>query len=105
MPESELLFFTGRECPHCHDMEPLVDRLEKDVGLKVKRLEVWHNEKNAELMQEFDKGLCGGVPFFFNKRTGKWICGATSYENLKKWAIGDQPASRSGINVSETKKK
>ena len=25
---------------------------------------------NAELMQKFDKGLCGGVPFFYNKKTG-----------------------------------
>jgi len=26
------------------------------------------------------------VPFFFNMKTKKWICGSDSYENLKKWA-------------------
>jgi len=39
------------------------------------------------LMREYDKGYCGGVPFFFNKKTGKWICGSADYERLKKWAF------------------
>ena len=103
MPEPDLLMFYGTECPHCHDMDPLVDKLEQDVGLKVQKLEVWHNEKNAEIMQGCDKGFCGGVPFFFNRRTGKWICGATEYENLKKWAIGDEHTAKAGIRLSKMK--
>ncbi len=85
---SHLLEFYGRECVHCKHMEPLVERLEQELKVKVEKIEVWHNEENAKLMQEFDKGFCGGVPFFFNTKSGKWICGATSYENLKKWALG-----------------
>lgn len=85
----DLIEFYGTECPHCVRMEPLVERLENETGLKIKRFEVWHNEANAQLMQSVDKGFCGGVPFFFNKKTGKWICGATSYENLKAWATGE----------------
>ena len=83
----ELLFFTGTECTHCHAMEPLVERLEKEENLKVKRLEVWHDSKNKALLQKYDRGYCGGIPFFFNTRTGKWICGETDFENLKKWAL------------------
>lgn len=85
--EFYLLMFTGAECPHCHHMVPLVERLEDEEGVKVAKLEVWHNEANARLMREFDKGYCGGVPFFFNKKTGKWICGSADYERLKKWAL------------------
>ncbi len=88
MAEDNLIEFTGTECVHCHEMEPLLKQLEKETGLKVKKIEVWHNEANARMMQQFDKGYCGGVPFFFNKKTGKWICGATNYENFKKWATG-----------------
>jgi hypothetical protein len=84
---ADLTMFTGTECVHCHEMEPLVERLEKEEGVKVERLEVWHNAKNAELLQSIDKGFCGGIPFFFNSKTGKWICGATSYEKLKAWAL------------------
>jgi thiol-disulfide isomerase/thioredoxin len=84
----DLLEFYGTECPHCIEMEPLIKKLEKETGIKVERFEVWHNSKNANMMKEFDKGFCGGVPFFFNKKTKKWVCGSTSYENLKKWAQG-----------------
>ncbi|MCX6815292.1 MAG: hypothetical protein NT120_00375 [Candidatus Aenigmarchaeota archaeon] len=85
---SDLLMFTGTECVHCHEMEPLVERLEQEENVKVDRMEVWHNAKNAEILQSLDKGFCGGIPFFYNKNTKKWICGSTSYENLKKWAMG-----------------
>jgi len=68
-------------------MVPLVERLEKEEGVNVGKLEVWHNEANAKVMREYDKGYCGGVPFFFNKRTGKWICGEADYDRLKKWAL------------------
>ena len=68
-------------------MAPLVERLEREEGVNVAKLEVWHNESNATLMREYDKGYCGAVPFFYNKKTGKWICGETDYERLKKWAL------------------
>ncbi len=68
-------------------MDPLVERLEDEEGAKIAKLEVWHNEANAKLMREHDKGYCGGVPFFCNKKTEKWICGSADYERLKKWAL------------------
>ena len=64
-----------------------MQRLEAEEEVRVARIEVWHNEANANLMKEYDKGYCGGVPFFFNKRTGKWICGEADYERLKAWAL------------------
>jgi len=68
-------------------MDPLVERLEDETGVKVAKLEVWHNDANARRMKEYDKGYCGGVPFFINTKTGKWICGSADYERLKKWAM------------------
>ncbi len=85
----DLLEFYGKECSHCIKMMPLVERLESELGLTIDKIEVWHNEKNAQLLKQFDKGLCGGVPFFFNKKTNDFICGSTSYEKLKKWALGN----------------
>lgn len=83
-----LLMFYGTECEHCHEMNPLVARLEKAEKVKVERLEVWHNAENAKLMKKYDKDFCGGVPFFYNTKTKKWICGAEEYEELKEWAVG-----------------
>lgn len=81
-----LLEFYGTECPHCHRMDPLVERLEKELSVKVEKLEVWHNEANAQTMTHYDKGFCGGVPFFYNTATGEYICGEAPYEVLKEWA-------------------
>ena len=64
-----------------------MERLEEEENVNIAKLEVWHNEANAKLMKEYDKGYCGGVPFFFNKKTEKWICGSADYERLKKWAL------------------
>lgn len=67
-------------------MEPLVDQLQKETGVTVDRLEVWHNDENMKTMEKYDKNLCGGVPFFFNTETNKFICGEASYDELKTWA-------------------
>jgi thiol-disulfide isomerase/thioredoxin len=85
---SHLLEFYGTECPHCEKMHELVARLEKQEGIKVESLEVWHNKENEKKLLELDKDLCGGVPFFFNTKSKKWICGEATYEELKDWATG-----------------
>ena len=81
-----LLEFYGRECPHCQAMEPKIARLTKETGVVVEKFEIWHNEENAKKMEQYDKGLCGGVPFFYNTSTCDYLCGDTSFEELKKWA-------------------
>lgn len=82
----KLLEFYGTECSHCQRMRPLVRKLERETGVKVQRFEVWHNDKNAALMESIDKGRCGGVPFFYNSKTHDMICGEVDYESFKKWA-------------------
>jgi len=69
-------------------MHELVERLGKEEGVKVESLEVWHNKENEKRLLELDKDFCGGVPFFFNSQTQKWICGEASYAELKDWAQG-----------------
>lgn len=88
-----LIDFYGTECVHCKEMDPLIEKLENEEGVKVTKLEVWHNSQNAALMKELDKDenggtFCGGVPFFHNEKTGKKICGTTTYEKFKEWALG-----------------
>ena len=85
--DPDLLEFYGTECVHCNEMKPLIAQLEKELGKELTKLEIWHNQANMQIFQKTDKGKCGGVPFFFNKETGKFICGSASYENLKKWAM------------------
>jgi thiol-disulfide isomerase/thioredoxin len=82
-----LLMFYGTECTHCHEMMPLVDKLEKEEGVKVEKVETWHdsaNKKKLESTPGFED--CGGVPFFYNEKTKESMCGSGPYEKLKKWA-------------------
>jgi thiol-disulfide isomerase/thioredoxin len=78
--------FYGDGCPHCEKMKPKVEELQEEEGVKVKQLEVWNDEENAEKMGKFDDGKCGGVPFFYNTETDDWICGEASKEELREWA-------------------
>lgn len=86
-PQSHLIMFTGTECTHCHEITPLVEKLEKETGVIVDRLEVWHNAENAKLLKQYDQDFCGGIPFFYNTKSNKWICGGCEYEELKAWAL------------------
>jgi glutaredoxin-related protein len=83
---SHLLEFYGAECPHCIDMRELVNRLEKEENVQIEKLEVWHNKENEKKLLELDKDMCGGVPFFYNTKNKKFICGSAEYEVLKAWA-------------------
>ena len=69
-------------------MMPIVDKVEKKLGVKVEKYEVWNNEDNAKKMAEYDKGLCGGVPFFYNTESKQFICGSTDEKTFSAWAQG-----------------
>lgn len=90
---AQLMMFHGRECPHCRRMMPLVERLEQETGIMFDKREVWHDEKNADLMRSYRADLapkCGQqlrVPTFFNPETKDAVCGEMEYEKLKDWAL------------------
>ncbi len=85
--------FWARECPHCKNMMPLVDRLMDEEGVEIEKLEIWHNEENADLMRSYKDVIapkCGGqlrTPTFFDTETNDVICGEVEYEVLKEWAL------------------
>jgi len=85
--KNRLLEFYGRDCPHCTIMEALMAKLEQETGVKIEKLEAWYDDKNMKLMKKCDKGCCGGVPYFYNEKTDKWLCGAVEYDVLKNWAL------------------
>lgn len=85
---SHLVEFYGTECVICKKLEPLLDRLQDEVGIEIQKIEVWHNEENAKLWKQMDSGFCGAVPLFVNTKTNKKICGSATYEKFKEWALG-----------------
>eukprot|EP00005_Dracoamoeba_jomungandri_P005954 CAMPEP_0174260686 /NCGR_PEP_ID=MMETSP0439-20130205/10283_1 /TAXON_ID=0 /ORGANISM="Stereomyxa ramosa, Strain Chinc5" /LENGTH=96 /DNA_ID=CAMNT_0015344985 /DNA_START=24 /DNA_END=314 /DNA_ORIENTATION=+ len=89
---NDLVMFYGEGCPFTKRVAPEVNCLEKYLSSlsgnpeKILKLEIYENEKNREEFLQAGRNKCNGVPFFYNKKTGDYICGATSCENLKKWA-------------------
>ncbi len=83
-----LIFFYGTECEHCHDMFPYIDRIEAEEKVTIVKLECWHNSKNDAIREKMDNGFCGGLPFIFNTKSKKGICGVVPYEKFKDWALG-----------------
>ncbi len=80
--------FYGDTCSHCIEMKPIVDKVAHDLKITIERLEAWNNKKNAKKLAAIDKGLCGGVPFFYNDVAKTFICGSADEETLKAWAKG-----------------
>jgi hypothetical protein len=83
-----LMEFYGEECSHCIKMAPLIEKL-KGEGFEIQQFETWHDDANEEKRRGVDVDMCGGVPFFYNTDSGKWICGETDYDRLKAWAKGE----------------
>eukprot|EP01041_Mallomonas_annulata_P013924 gene13924-29623_t len=90
--DSNLQFFYGQTCPFTKKAEPHVQCLEKSLGRRIERLEVYQSRENHQKYVEA-KGVenCGGVPYFYNKITGKTICGARDCAALIEWAMCTTP--------------
>ena len=91
---SNLIEFYGTECPYCDKIQPLIEKLEQDEGIKIHQLEVWHDDENMEEMMKYREDFlaaCGelGVPSFINTKTRKVYCGNLDYDKLKAWALGE----------------
>lgn len=90
---SKLIMFYARECPHCKAMMPLVEKLEAETSVMFEKLEIWHDEKNADLMRSYRSIIspkCGGqlrVPTFVNTETNDVLCREVEYEKLKEWTL------------------
>ena len=92
--QGRLIMFTGTECDHCHANLPEVGKAEKELGVEFVKLEVWHNAENAAFLEKVDQDgqgevWCGGIPFYYNEKTGKKLCGPQKYEKLLALAKGE----------------
>lgn len=83
-----ILEFVTEGSDHCVQMEPVVKRLEKDLRIKVRKINISKRQDFVKLYDCVGGNECGTVPFFYNRRTAQAICGPTPYQNLKSLAIG-----------------
>ncbi len=69
-PNASIVYYYGRECPHCKDLEKFLEENKIAEKLPFAKKEVWHNAKNSSEMRE-RANACGlreeslGVPFIW----------------------------------------
>lgn len=99
MNASHIIMFCGATCPYCHAIVPALDRLEKEDGVVIERLEVWNhpeNRKRMDALKHLYEKECGGnmiVPSFYDPATERLLCNPGSYEKLKAWIDATAPPS------------
>jgi glutaredoxin len=86
---NHLLFFSGADCPHCDIMRNLIKRLNIEFDIIIEEHEVWNNEANYRLLENYTTNHdCPGIPVFINTQSGVVLCGEVSYKQLTSWAMG-----------------
>lgn len=84
---STVVFVHSNYCPHCRDMMPIVEELEKE-GYKFYWAESSDSEAGEIVSNCFSDLLSGYVPQFICPATGEERTGAMSKAELKEFAGG-----------------
>jgi len=85
-----LIGFYAEQSMEAKRMRYLGGLLEQELpDVKIVWLETWENPLNERLRATIDnRNQCGGVPYLFNRQTGKVLCGVVAYDKLRLWATG-----------------
>mmetsp|Transcript_126477 Transcript_126477/g.316187 ORF Transcript_126477/g.316187 Transcript_126477/m.316187 type:complete len:177 (+) Transcript_126477:63-593(+) len=88
--QPHLIGFYAEQSIESKRMKYLGELLEEELpGTRIVWLEAWENPLNERLRATIDmRNQCGGVPYLFNRKTGKVLCGIQAYDKLRAWAQG-----------------
>ena len=91
--ESTLYYFYSTGCAFCKQIDPIVEKLNKD-GYDILRLNVIEPQNLGlanEIRTEY-KSKCKGTPYIVDANSGNEICGwyDDMEELIKKWADGEK---------------
>jgi len=93
--EPYLLEFGGKAVKEeSKKMAPIMRRIERQYKTRIVRFDIYSDAAAYRLWLLLDKSprgasLCGGLPFYYNRKTGAIICGPTTTENFEAWAAGE----------------
>lgn len=81
-PDADFLYFYGATCPHCQELNKMLDDWDYLSKISVEKREVYYNDVNRDSFLAVTKKLGlserdTGVPFVLDKATGKHVTGVT----------------------------
>ena len=87
--ESTLYYFYSVGCAFCKQIDPIVEKLNKD-GYDILRLDIGESD-NEGLKREIENkyNLRCGTPWLVDVSSGNHICGWRDEESILKWADGE----------------
>nr|PVC49833.1 hypothetical protein MACL_00002707 [Theileria orientalis] len=82
-------------------MEPVVREVSKETGLHIEVFNV-NNKKGSKVYSKISL-LCNtnSVPLYYNLKSGYSIVGVTTHENLRNWALGQNPSKMANVRMEE----
>ncbi len=110
MVKSDVIEFYGETCPHCLSMKPVVQKIEADNKVEIKKLEVWNDKENQTVMKKYEDIIsiaCGGfaaVPSFVNTKTNQALCGAHDEAEIVALLNGEDCTENVCMSHSKMKK-
>jgi len=79
-----LYYFYGKNCPHCSQAAPIVDRLGRQYGLDIKKFEVWYDVNNRNMLVKMGKERGKNVQGVPTVIMGKDVYTGASAEKLEQ---------------------
>lgn len=86
--------------PECDDMEEVVKSVEKDLNVKVEKMDILRDRFARNLYEKIDEiEFQGKVPLLYNRESRQMIYGCDSKQRVRAWAKGRLLSPKaSGIN-------
>ena len=85
---TELISFCDPCAVEYEEMSQVHRAIEKNLKKKIARFDT-RLARNRELLSILDDVGCNSAPFYYNRRNHQAVCGPTTYQNLRRWAEGD----------------
>lgn len=100
-PDAEYQYFYGATCPHCQELNGFVQDEDLFSKISVEKKEVYFNDANRDEFLALTKKLGlsekeTGVPFVYDKISGKHAVGAEPALNLFKSRLENNTITGSG---------
>jgi len=100
-PDATFEYFYGSTCPHCQELNAYMTKNDMYGKLPLEKREVYYNAENNKMFLALAKNLGIaesdlGVPFVFDKQTGKYTVGVQPAIDMFEAYIATQDETGSG---------
>lgn len=104
-PDSEYIYYYGATCPHCQELNKIAQENNLWDKISIEKLEVYNNAQNRDEFLALVKELGitdSGVPFVYDKVTGKYAVGVKPALELLTSRLGQTTQNQTGTIMQET---